>query len=315
MVPALLLLAIAVVVVARARAGFAAASFHFTPERHPQTAWAPCNRNARSSAPSTFTPLSDRAAARLVTHEPETRPTNDAPFMIGSTRYPPPNEYAPRAAQLAAFRSARTQYNQTAVQFNPYLRFVDGRDGLRRPSTDDLIQWAAHKWGIPEDWLRAEYVLESYWNMYQLGDSEPVSAQQYREYPLQSRVPGSLSVYQSLGITQGRWQPTGADGVGSEPLRWQSTAFNIDYQAATVRFFYDNPQKTRTLWGDSSYRPCMTWRSISGWFASYPWMSTAQAGYIAEVKHELATRAWRSSDFLRWTLTDIPPHVRLLRQR
>ena len=35
------------------------------------------------------------------------------------------------------------------MQFNPYLQYVDGRDGMTDPSTDDLIQWAAHKWGIP----------------------------------------------------------------------------------------------------------------------------------------------------------------------
>ena len=51
--------------------------------------------------------------------------------------------------------AAKSSSGQSNVAFNPYYRYVDGRDGLLRPSTDDLIQWAAHKWGIPENWLRA----------------------------------------------------------------------------------------------------------------------------------------------------------------
>lgn len=119
---------------------------------------------------------------------------------------------------------------------------------MRRPSTDDLIQWAAHKWRIPENWLRAEYVVESYWNQFQLGDDTRVSSRSYRLYPNQSRIPNTSNVYQSLGITQVRWTPSGSLGPGTEPLRWESTAFNVDEQAATLRFYYDNPSGARSSW-------------------------------------------------------------------
>jgi hypothetical protein len=270
-----------------------------------------CNRNAHRKARSTFKPLSDAAAAALVTHEPETRPDNAKPYTLGGVRHAPTTTDAPTEAQLRRFRAAKTSLGQNVLQFNPYLRLVDGRDRLHNPSTDDLIQWAAHKWGIPENWLRAEYVLESYWSSYQLGDVEPVSRRDYTRYPLQSRVPGQLEAYQSLGITQVRWAPSGWVGAGTEPLRWQSMAFNIDYQAAMVRFFYDNPEGSRTRWGDSSYGPCQKWESIGGWFASYPWRSAGQANYIHEVQGNLARRAWRSADFLTWTPSSLPPGIDL----
>jgi hypothetical protein len=285
-------------------------SYRFRAVAHPQTQWVRCNRNARSGGPSTFTPLSDRAAAALVTPEPETRPDNAKPYSINGVTYPSTNSYVPTTAQVAKFRSAKTSLGQPVLQFNPYLRYVDGRDGLTHPSTDELIQWGAHKWGIPEDWLRAEYVLESYWNSFMLGDRTLVSAADYSKYPPQARVPGTLDAYQSLGITQLRWDPKGDFGAGTEPLRWRSTAFNIDFQAAMVRFFYDNPQGARKAWGDSSYRPCQKWNSIGGWFDSYPWANSGQAEYVKNVQYNLTTTAWKSSAFLGFTPT-LPPGVNL----
>lgn len=279
------------------------------PEKHPQTRWAPCNRNARTMKVSTFRPLSDRRAAAFVTREPEIRRSNAKPYSIAGKPYASLNAYTPTAAQLHAFRNAKTSAGQPVEQFNPYLKYVDGLDGLRNPSTDDLIQWAAHKWGIPENWLRAEYVQESYWNGFQLGDEATVSRSWYKLYPYQARVPHSLSVYQSLGITQVKWIPDGSVGAGTEPLRWRSTAFNIDYQAAMVRFYYDNPDGARTSWGDGTYAPCEKWASIGGWFEPYPWHNGGQQQYIREVQQYLRDRDWATSTFVGWRPTTFPGGV------
>jgi hypothetical protein len=180
---------------------------------------------------------------------------------------------------------------------------------MRHPSTDDLIQWAAHKWGIPENWLRAEYVVESYWNQFNLGDDTRVSSRWYRLYPYQSRIPHTSNVYQSLGITQVRWAPDGSLGAGTEPLRWESTAFNVDEQAATVRFYYDNPSGARSSWGDPTYRPCQAWPSIGAWYNPYPWGNAGQADYIRTVRGDLAARQWSSSSFLAWSPSSFPPGI------
>jgi hypothetical protein len=285
-------------------------SYHFRAEARAQTQWVRCNRSAFTGGPSTFTPLSDRSAAALVTPEPESRPDNAKPYSINGVSYPASNSYVPTNAQLAMLRSAKDSLGEPVLRLDPYLRYVDGRDGLQHPTTDELIQWGAHKWGIPENWLRAEYVLESYWNSWFLGDLTPVSAADYGQYPPQSRVPGKLEAYQSLGITQLRWDPKGDFGAGTEPLRWRSTAFNIDFQAATVRFFYDNPEGARKAWGDSSYEPCQKWNSIGGWFHPYPWANSGQAQYVRGVQHNLATTAWKSSAFLGFTPT-LPADVKL----
>jgi hypothetical protein len=280
-------------------------------ESHPQTAWARCNRNAHSAKPSTFRPLSDAAAAALVTHEPETRPDNARRYTIAGTRYAGANYYVPSAAQLRTVRRARVSNGESIVQFDPYYAYVDGRDGLRHPSTDDLIQWAAHKWGIPEDWLRAEYVHESYWSQFMLGDATAVAGSSYRRYPSQARIAGTGSVYQSMGLTQVRWAPDGSLNSGSEPLRWLSTAFNVDWQAATLRFYYDNPQGARSAWNDASYRPCQAWNSIGAWYRPYPWNNRDQHQYVAAVQHILAGRDWLSSSFLSWRPSSLPAGLKL----
>jgi len=289
---------------------FSAATVAMRREAHAQTTWVACNRNARNDRPSTFRPLSDRAAAALVTPEPEVRPANGKPYTIDGVRYPAPNDYVPTAAQVAQFRRAKSSAGQTNIQFNPYYQYVDGHDGMSNPSTDDLIQWAAHKWGIPENWLRAEYVRETYWNDFLLGDASPVSASWYKLYPVQARVPHSSKVYQSMGLTQVRWAPYGVLHPGTEPLRWLSTAFNVDYQAATLRFYYDNPQGSRSAWNDPSYQPCQQWNSVGAWFSPYPWNNTGQADYVHSVQQILAQRAWTSSSFVDWSPSSFPPGLK-----
>jgi len=279
-------------------------------ERSPATGWAPCNRNARNRTPSTFRPLSDARAAGLVTHQIEDRRYNARPFSLDGRSYAAANYYVPTTIELRRFHNAHTSLGEPVVQLNPYFRDVDGLDGLRRPSTDDLIQWAAHKWGIPENWLRAEFVQESYWNQFQLGDRASVIPRWYHSYPPQARVPGSDDVYQSLGITQVKWAPDGSVGAGSEPLRWKSTAFNLDYQAAMVRFYFDNPQGARSSWGDRTYVPCQAWNSIGGWFEPYPWRNPGQESYIRQVRQDLADVDWTAASFVHWTPHSFPPGIR-----
>lgn len=280
------------------------------PERHPQIKWARCNRNAHSVKASTFRPLSDKRAAALVTREPEIRSYNTRPYALRGRSYASLNAYVPTAAQLHAFRKAKTSAGQPVERFNPYLKYVDGLDGLRKPSTDDLIQWAAHKWGIPENWLRAEYVRESYWNGFQLGDETTVSRSWYRLYPYQAQVPHSLDVYQSMGVSQVKWIPDGSVGAGTEPLRWRSTAFNLDYQAAMVRFYYDNPSGARSSWGDRTYAPCEKWSSIGGWFEPYPWHNAGQRQYVSQVQHYLRGRDWTTPTFVNWRPSSFPRGLR-----
>jgi hypothetical protein len=219
-------------------------------------------------------PLSDAQAAALVTHKPEQRPEN-----VGA------NDYVPAPAQLQSFHAA-------GDSANPLNRYVDGLDGLSNPSTDDLIQWGARKWGIPDDWLRAEYVQESGWHQHFSSDRAKVSAEWWALYPPEAKLPGD-EVNESMGITQIKWRPDNSVGPGTEPLRWLSTAFNIDYQAAAIRYYYDG----YCTWCGAGYSAGQQWNSIGAWFSPYPWANSGAQSYIHSVQGYLATKPWTSPGF------------------
>jgi hypothetical protein len=269
---------------------------HVVPTPTDRAAWVP--RNA-----SSFTPASDAAAAALVTRVPEVRSENVAR-----------NAYVPSDAELAAFHTA---VNAAAAQ-NPYLALVTGRPGITSPSTDDLIQWCSHKWGIPTNWVRAQMALESGWSMDFLGDLTVQPDQtHYDAAPAYARSTG-LAVYESLGISQLRWYPDKSGNPnphpGTDPLRWKSTAFNLDVYGATVRAFYDDPGGWRTAWGDGSYSPTEAnheWLSIGGWYQPYPWGNSGQMSYITSVQARLEPNVvpWRIANW-----TNIAADVALVRQ-
>jgi hypothetical protein len=227
-------------------------------------------------------PLSDAQAAALVTHVPETRPNNAAA-----------NDYVPSDAELQAFHAALDNMGQRGDVVNPLRAYVTGRTGLGHPSTDDVIQWAAHKWGIPEDWMRAQAVVETYWRQEVLGDRTTVAPALYAQYPPQAQVPGTSDAFQSMGLMQVRWVPDGSLNPGTEPLRWKSTAFNVDVYGAIVRYYYDG----LCSWCTAGYAPGQAWNSIGAWFNPYPWINPGAQNYVATVQQRLAERTWASSDF------------------
>jgi hypothetical protein len=225
-------------------------------------------------------PLPDRTAARAVLPAPETR-----------AAHAQANAYVPSDSELAAFHAARDQGEPEAL-FSPWRRYVTGRPGLAHPSTDELIQWTAVKWGIPADVVRAQMAVESWWRQEVQGDRTTVSDPQ--DYPAFSRVPGTSDVFQSLGISQVRWPVH----PGTEPLRWRSTAFALDVYGAEIRFYYDG---LAARWGhgmtDRGYGPGQQWLSIGAWFNPYPWNNAGQQDYVRKVQQYLDQRIWEQPSF------------------
>jgi chitodextrinase len=242
----------------------------------PIQAWVPANG-------SSFTPLSDSAAAANVIPTSEVHAVNNVP-----------NHTVPTSAQLQSFHSAIDAWGRPITAVNPYFKYVTGNF---TGTTDEIIQWGAWKWGIPEDWLRAEYSQESMWKQAALGDRKTVTASDYALYPSQARIPNTLDVYQSMGLTQVKWTPNGSVGAGAEPMRWTSTAFNVDYQLASIRYLFDNPQGLAAANQTSNYFSGNGWDSLGGWFSYYPWVNSGQLNYINAVQGRLSVRTWAQPGF------------------
>ena len=214
-------------------------------------------------------PLSDAAAASCVRRVPEQRPANYGP-----------NHYRPSGTEIATFRSQ-------AGTSNPLMRHVSGDF---TGTTDEIIQWAAHKWGIPEDWLRAQFVQESWWNQAARGDRrDGVNAYLY---PPQARIDGD-SVYESMGISQIKWRPDGSRNPGTEPLRWKSTAFVADYAGAGIRYYYDG----FCSYCGAGYSAGQQWQSMGAHFAPTPWWNSGAQWYVSRLQVRLHDRTWARADF------------------
>ena len=151
------------------------------------------------------------AAAKAGTRAARSRPValGDAAAARGVDR----SRWEPRPANRAANR--RTPGKRTLRRFRRWSdlpraykrRVTGGHTG----TTDEILQWAALKWGFSPDVLRAVAVIESWWKMSAVGDDG-----------------------QSFGIMQVK--------RGSHccfPTTRRSTAFNADYYGAWLRAAYD----------------------------------------------------------------------------
>lgn len=204
--------------------------------------------------PDATRPLSDAAAARRVRHSAfEPRPGNHAA-----------THRMPTAAQVRAFRAQSTM---------PYARYVTGH---YTGTTDEVIQWAADKWGIAPDLLRAVAVVESRWKMSFIGDNGD-----------------------SFGLFQVR-RPYHCKEPVCRQFR-NDAAMNADYYGGILRAYYDGKQSWLNdpgIAGDNGkrYRRGDIWGSVGAWFSGR-WWNAAARRYIREVQDTLRHRVWRTRDF------------------
>src|SRR5439155_12894736 len=97
-------------------------------------------------------------------------------------------------------------------------------------TTEQILEWAAKKWGFDPDLAKAMAAEESSWNQAMQGDNATNPSCAWN-------CPGGSypTGYQSYGILQVKR----TSWPGSYPLSEQSTAFNADYAMAAVRYHYD----------------------------------------------------------------------------
>jgi hypothetical protein len=200
-----------------------------------------------------------------------------------------PNAWEPRRDNDQANRTIGSAPYGWSIE-NYWTRWRDKRarvTGNFTGTTTEIIQWAACKWGIDEDTIRAAAVQESYWHMSTIGD-----------------VCGPQGEA-SYGLLQIKNEDCSATIIhGGYPDTMQSTALNADWYAAHIRSCYDGDFYDGGNWlyhGETvdqiaaqSGWSSVLWTCI-GFHFSGNW-SPGQP-YELQVRQILANRTWESSGF------------------
>jgi hypothetical protein len=146
-------------------------------------------------------------------------------------------------------------------------------------TTDQILRWAACKWDLDADVLRAVASQESGWHAGMVGDHG-----------------------QSFGLMQVKdHYADGSSAWGGYPDTLVHTAVNVDLYAAYQRACLDGVFDDGGPWlydGRSvAYlarehgAQYVLWGCVGSWFSGH-WYDPAAQGYIARVRHRYENRLW-----------------------
>src|SRR5215831_140276 len=201
------------------------------------------------------------------------------------------SSWEPRTDNYAANHTVGDgSYGWGSAATNPYWSAWEKRarlvQGKFTGTTTEMFSWAACRWGIDENLLRAVAVIESYWHQSTWGD----------------RCGGGDPTIGSFGIMQ--IHNKGCDGApiwGGMPDTRRSTALSVDLYTARLRACYNGDFYDGGSWlyGGQTVRriaaahgwPYVLWGCVGSWFSG-SWYDAGALSYIRSVKNALAHRTW-----------------------
>ncbi len=230
----------------------------------------------------------------------------------------------PRAVHAAFVDRPRAVDGAQDARWDTWL--LPRVDGQFTGTTDEIFQWGACKWGLPDDLLRAIAVRESTWYQYETypsgrcvpnfgcGDTFKktsstsrafCAALARRGYDYQrdlgpGNCPKTFSIVGVMSWQDPQWGAWPEDQNGTFPFNRDSTAFAVDYLASQLRGCYEGWESWLDGTGKGRYAVGDLWGCVGAWYAG-DWHSDAADGYISRVRHELDTRPWLDPDW---------PHVK-----
>jgi hypothetical protein len=192
-------------------------------------------------------------------------------------------------------------------------------------TTDEILQWAACKWGIDDNLLRAIAVRESGWYQYEVyrdgrcvvqsgcGDafgratpatrtfcSRVVAAMPGHPGYARGRCPKTFSIVGVMAWQDPHWGPMRDNQNGTFPFSLRSTAFAIDYLASMLRGCYEGWMTWLRNTGPyhaGNLRGC-----VGAWYGG-AWLSKEARAYTHRVWHVERARPWLRP---RWAAKELP---------
>jgi hypothetical protein len=228
-------------------------------------------------------------------------PTAHFGTLPPGTALPSSAECAARVRAAAEVRPQNATQNATAgYAYSPQYTFAAEQlrrvDGAFTGTTDEILQWAACKWGIDEDIVRAQIAKESFWKQASYGDWWSYPPDRCPPgHPLGADgVPGQCP--QSIGLGQVRF----GDNDGTFPGVERSSAMNVDVTYAMWRACYEGKEYwLNHVERGREYGAGDVWGCIGRWFSGR-WYTQPANEYIAAVQDYLHRRIWTDPGFVTW---------------
>lgn len=291
-------------------------TFHRTGRRRPRppvtttSTVAPSTSTSTTTQPTPTTQLTTATTARpatTTTTAPSTTPSTSPPGGNGAA----PTHFntlavgvsLPSSAQCAAWVNAVPApaevkgVNATAnATRGQAVAGATGRatrvDGNFTGTTEQILRWAACKWGIDEDMVKAQAVIESWWRMDTKGDrgTDPTRCAPGHGIGVDG-FPGECP--ESWGLLQVRYPYNQV----AFPWAITSSAFNADWAYAQWRACFEGDLTwLNTVERGSDYAAGDAWGCFGTWFSGR-WYTQGAKDYIARVQGTLAERTWTTPNF------------------
>ncbi|MEV4411376.1 hypothetical protein [Catellatospora sp. NPDC049609] len=270
-----------------------------------QAAAVPAGENA-SAVPPTGSPAT---AAPTPTAAPSVSTKPSASKAAAPSRFTTlkPGSKLPSGSQCAAWVRARPKkeskgVNRTANRTTGHrvdpAAFGDGAalarriDGQFTGTTEEILRWAACKWGVDEDIVKAQAAIESWWRQPTLGDFDTDAAACPPGHGL--GVDGQAGKCpQSHGILQNRYPYM----KSAFPGAMRSTAMSADLAYAVWRSCFEGRETwLNTVERGRQYAAGDAWGCVGRWFSGR-WHTAPGEQYVGRVRDYLTKRIWETRDF------------------
>jgi hypothetical protein len=172
-------------------------------------------------------------------------------------------------------------------RWNTYI--IDRITGHFTGTTDEIFQWAAAKWGLPDDLIRTVAYMESDWRQSNYGDYVDDQAQcppGYRALP----CPVTFGI---VGVKTTNWP-------GIYPWNRDSTAADVDVLGGWLRGCYEGWAWWLRAHGNRShgvYRAGDIWGCVGAWYSGNwhdgtPASPRSAENYISRAQYWERHRPW-----------------------
>lgn len=198
------------------------------------------------------------------------------------------NNTIPTTAELIPFHAQPLNFSG-----GPPASDFQAVDGNYTGTTDMILRWAACKWGVDEDVLRAQALQESTWSSYTTGDLRTTQSQceAGNWYGWQS---GQGYCWQSYGIMQVKMS-----SYNAWPMAWDSTAFNADFRGAywracmngDVQYYYGQTPSPGYPTYPNGTTDEMNWGCMGSWYSG-SWYDSGSLGYIRSLQQLVSSKPW-----------------------